>query len=105
MKANVLVLFNTPSRNPLTGAAAFVESDEGVAQEVAAVEAALVQLGASFRSAGAGSVRDLDALLKMGQESIVVNLVEALGWARRSCLPGSRHLSWIRALGDRKSDP
>jgi len=87
MKASVLVLFNTPGRNPVTGALSFVESDRGVALEVAAVEAALGQLGVPFRSAGAGSIMDLDGLLRNGRESIVVNLVEALdGRDDHACL-------------------
>ncbi|MFH1463890.1 MAG: GNAT family N-acetyltransferase [Pseudomonadota bacterium] len=69
----VLVLHNQPRAD-----AGYAESDAGVLDEVAAVLAALADLGIPARSAGIIALGDLPDLLAAAAEPVVFNLVEAL---------------------------
>jgi hypothetical protein len=80
MKADrptVLVLHASPPPAGTPAAAAWRSSDDGVMVEVAAVVAALRRLGLVHRTAGAGSLADVPALLAAAPETVVFNLVEA----------------------------
>lgn len=72
----VLILFNEPGAAAV--GAIHAESDAGVLEEVAAVRAALAELGVPVREQSVRCLEDLTAVLAGAREPVVFNLVEAL---------------------------
>jgi len=72
---DVLILHNRP--RPSAHLGGFLESDAGVLEEVAAVEAALAESGVRFRTAAVAYLTDLPAVLAAAREPVVFNLVES----------------------------
>ena len=86
---SVVILYNLPAEPAGGQAAPWRESDEGVLNEVAAVEAALQELKVPSRRAGVRRLEDIPAALQADPEAAVFNLVERLdgGVTRFNAVP------------------
>ncbi len=107
MDTGVLVLHNTPE--PAGGAFGWTESEAGVLNEVAHLEAALRRLGRPLRVAGVTCLRDVAQAVTAGCEPVVFNLVERLAGSGtdacavpavcqalgRACVGGSSECLWL----------
>ncbi len=76
--ARVLVLYNEPGTLAAQASGVGSEADASVLDQVAAVEAALAELGITARRQGVRVLRDVEAALCAAPETHVFNLVESL---------------------------
>jgi len=74
----ILILFNAPGTLAAQAGGVGAEADAGVLDQVAAVEAALVELGLPWRRQSVRTLQDVNAVLRSAPEACVFNLVESL---------------------------
>lgn len=75
---SVLILYNLPGTLAAQQQGHAAEADLGVLDEVAAVSAALTELGHPHRAKGVRSLRDVQRVVMTASEPCVFNLVESL---------------------------